>query len=132
MMKSRTSSYSVVHLPVIFVALDRVEALVREQRDQLAMPLWMKWMLVDSSGSMNPLDRPSATTLRFHALAAAAGGERRCGAASASGSPSRLASSSASRLVVAEMVAGNRPGRCPCGAGAGCATASPRCARSSG
>ena len=29
------------------------------------MPRWIRWMLVDSSGSMKPLDRPMATQLRF-------------------------------------------------------------------
>ena len=33
-MKSRTSSNRSLHLPVVFVALDRVEALVGEQREQ--------------------------------------------------------------------------------------------------
>ncbi|MNL68712.1 hypothetical protein D3C87_1934830 [compost metagenome] len=29
---------------------------------------WIRWMLVDSSGSMNPLDRPMATTFLSHIL----------------------------------------------------------------
>jgi hypothetical protein len=31
------------------------------------MPDWIKWMLVDSSGSRKPPDSPIATQLRFHA-----------------------------------------------------------------
>ncbi len=31
------------------------------------MPFWIRWMLVDSSGSRKPEARPSATTLAFHA-----------------------------------------------------------------
>ena len=29
---------------------------------------WIRWMLVDSSGSMKPPERPTATQLRYHCL----------------------------------------------------------------
>jgi hypothetical protein len=55
------------------------------------MPLWIMWMLVDSSGSMKPDARPRATTLRFQ-KALRRPVVNRIGLGSASGRPSRLAS----------------------------------------
>ena len=39
------------------------------------MPRWIRWMLVDSSGSMKPLARPMAMQLLLPGLAALAGPE---------------------------------------------------------
>ena len=62
------------------------------------MPAWIRWMLVDSSGSMNPLDRPMATTLRFHmSLRRPVVNRRHWGSPSAS--PSKFAISVAAAAV---------------------------------
>jgi hypothetical protein len=53
---------------------------------------WMKWMLVDSSGSMKPLARPIATQFRFQNFLRMPV-TKRSGRGSASASPSRFASS---------------------------------------
>ena len=49
------------------VAVDQhvADALRGNRFSSLEIPDCTRWMLVDSSGSMKPLDRPSATTLRF-------------------------------------------------------------------
>jgi hypothetical protein len=53
-------------LAVELVDVGRLEAAVGEEgRSSRAMAVWIRWMLVDSSGSRKPLARPMATTLRF-------------------------------------------------------------------
>ena len=55
------------------------------------MPDWIRWMLVDSSGSRKPLARPSATTFLFqHFLRRPV--VKRSSLGSASALPSRFAS----------------------------------------
>ena len=51
---------------------------------------WIRWMLVDSSGSMKPLARPIATTFLFQNFLRLPVAKRST-RGSASGSPSRLA-----------------------------------------
>jgi hypothetical protein len=53
-------------------------------------PDWIRWMLVDSSGSMKPLDSPRATHVLVPELLAALAGDERSGRGSARASPSRL------------------------------------------
>ena len=56
------------------------------------MAVWITWMLVDSKGSMNPDDKPIATTLRIQDLRRIPG-TKRIVRGSALCSPSRLARS---------------------------------------
>jgi len=103
-MKSRTCSISA-----------RLTSLYRSTSDE-AMPskgnswisrttaLMARWMLVDSSGSMKPLARPSDTTFRFHAFNrrpvrnGTSHGSRRAGAPTSRSNLARASSSDMCRL----------------------------------
>ena len=84
----------VLHLPVVFVALDRVESAC----PGTGRSAWRCRSGSDGCWSIRAARRsrwtaPSQTTLRLHASLAPAGGEATGARGSASGSPSRLSSS---------------------------------------
>ena len=83
---------------------------------------WTRWMLVDSSGSMNPAASPSATQLCDQNISRAAAGE-----AERPGIGERRAVEIGKQdrrsLVVRHEARCNRRGRCRCDAAAGCAIA---------
>ena len=67
------------------------------------MPVWIRWMLVDSSGSRNPDDSPIATTFFSQALSRRPGAKR-TGRGSASGCAVEIGEQRFRRFVVADQV----------------------------
>jgi hypothetical protein len=90
---------------VVFVDLQRIEALVREQGQQLGDPAWIRWMLVLSSGSRKPDDRPMATQFLIQACSRRPAWKRRT-FGSARGRSVEAGRQAARAVVVADVGAG--------------------------
>ena len=80
-----------------------LKSAVREETEQTCVTAdWIRWMLVDSSGSMKPLERPIATQFLFQNFLRLPV-VKRSGRGSRKRAPSRFASSVAAGFVVADV-----------------------------